>query len=311
VAEVTGAWPPPDSHVAESAYAHGLVDALVAEPDQAAWLAAAVGIAPGRGLALPADRPSRRSLGPPPADAAVVLRRARHPARPSGPEWAAWLTDTWVELRGADPSMRAGLALIGDQRIVVVAMDRHAFGDGAAKPGPAAFRLAQRAIGLADRLGLAVLTLIDTPGADPSPIAEADGVAGEIARTLLAMACLRGPSVALCVGEGGSGGAMALGHADRLLLLEGAVFTVIGPEAGAAILYRDAARAPELARALGITAADLLRHRVIDGVVPERPAEVRAAVSRALALARPGDRMTRPRRATAVALNSGDLARQP
>ena len=213
----------------------------------------------GRPLALPPGRPGGRGGPDEPggdqAGAYPLLLRARSAARPSGLEWAAWLTDDWVELRGADPSIRAALATIAGQRCAVIAMDRHAFGDATAKPGPDAYRLAQRAIRLADRLGLPVLTLIDTPGADPGPAAEASGLAGEIARTLLAMAELRGPSVALCVGEGGSGGAMALGHADRLLLLDGAVFSVIGPEAGAAIIYRDRARAPELTSALRMSAA--------------------------------------------------------
>jgi acyl-CoA carboxylase subunit beta len=212
------------------------------------------------------------------------------------------MTDSWVELRGRDASVRAALASIAGQRTVVIAMDRHAFGDAAAKQGPDAFRLAQRAIRLADRLGLPVLTLIDTPGADPSPGSEAAGLAGEIARTLLAMAELRGPSVALCVGEGGSGGAMALGHADVLLMLEGAVFSVIGPEAGAAVLYRDRARVPELARSFRLTSGDLLRLGITDAVVPETIAAVRQAVRRALGEARPGDRLRRLDDATAAAL---------
>jgi acetyl-CoA carboxylase carboxyl transferase subunit beta len=185
---------------------------------------------------------------------------------------------------------------------VVIAMDRHAFGDAAAKPGPDAFRLAQRAIRLADRLGLPVLTLIDTPGADPSPGSEAGGLAGEIARTLLAMAELRGPSVALCVGEGGSGGAMALAHADRLLTLDGAVFSVIGPEAGAAVLYRDRARAAELTRSFRLTSGDLLRLGIVDAVVPETVTAVRQAVIRTLGQARHGDRLRRPGHATAAVL---------
>jgi acetyl-CoA carboxylase carboxyl transferase subunit beta len=303
VAQVTGHWPSADSHTAESAYAHGLVDALVGERCQASWLAAAVGLTAAGPLILPADRPRPPSARAPlPADAYDILLRARDPARPSGLEWAAWLSDDWVELRGSDAAIRAALARVAGQRVVMVAMDRHASGDAAAKPSPNAFRLVQRAVRLADRLGLAVVTLIDTPGADPSPSAEAADVAGEIARALLAMAELRGPSVALCVGEGGSGGAMALGHADRLLVLAGAVFSVIGPEAGAAILYRDAARAPELTRALRMTAGDLLRQGVIDSVVAETVTDVREAVSRALDEARPGDRVARPQRATAAAL---------
>ena len=307
VAEVTGQWPSAGSHTAESAYAHGLVDALVGEHRQASWLAAAVGLTAAGPLVLPAGRPRQPATRAParaavPIDAYDMLLRARDPARPSGLEWAAWLTDDWVELRGSDASVRAALARLAGQRVVMVAMDRHAFGDAAAKPGPDAFRLAQRAVRLADRLGLAVVTLIDTPGADPSPAAEAAGVAGEIARALLSMAELRGPSVALCVGEGGSGGAMALGHADRLLILDGAVFSVIGPEAGAAILYRDGGRAPGLTRALRITAGDLLRQAVVDTVVAETVTDVRRAVARALDEARPGDRTARPRRATAAAL---------
>ena len=337
VAEVTGQWPPADSHTAESAYRHGLVDALVGPADQAGWLAAAVGVAAGRPLALPPGRPGRPAArggpgerggwdepgaggaprerggrdepGGDQAGAYPLLLRARSAARPSGLEWAAWLTTDWVELRGADRSIRAALATIAGQRCAVIAMDRHAFGDATAKPGPDAYRLAQRALRLADRLGLPVLALIDTPGADPSPAAEASGLAGEIARTLLAMAELRGPSVALCVGEGGSGGAMALGHADRLLLLDGAVFSVIGPEAGAAILYRDRVRAPELTSALRMTAPDLLRLGVIDAIVPETVTAVREAIASAFGYARPGDRLGRARRATATALRDGVVVR--
>jgi acetyl-CoA carboxylase alpha subunit/acetyl-CoA carboxylase beta subunit len=313
VAEVTGQWPPADSHTAEAAYRHGLVDALVGADGGQAWLAAAVGLAPGQPLAVPPGRPERpavpdESLAAPDgrpglgAGAYAVMLRARSPDRPSGLEWAAWLTSDWVELRGSDQSVRAALATMAGQRMVVIATDRHAFGDAAAKPGPGAFRLAQRALGLAGRLGLPVLTLIDTPGADPSPGAEAGGLAGEIARTLLAMAELRTASVALCVGEGGSGGAIALGHADRLLLLDGAVFSVIGPEAGAAVLYRDSSRASELASWLGVTARELLRLGIIDAAVPETLADVREAVARAFDQARPGDRLTRTCRATATAL---------
>jgi acyl-CoA carboxylase subunit beta len=303
VAEVTGQWPPADSHTAESAYGNGLVDALVSLDNQAAWLTAAVGLSPGEPLEIPPGRPGRAAARTADsADPYATLLGARDGERPSGLEWAAWLTDSWVELRGRDASIRAALASIGGQRSVVIAMDRHAFGDAAAKQGPDAFRLAQRAIRLADRLGLPVLTLIDTPGADPSPGSEAGGLAGEIARTLLAMAELRGPSVALCVGEGGSGGAMALAHADRLLMLDGAVFSVIGPEAGAAVLYRDRTRVAELTRSFRVTSGDLLRLGVVDVVVPENVADVRQAVARALGEACPGGRLRRPDRATAATL---------
>ena len=149
-----------------------------------------------------------------------------------------------------------------------------------------------------------MLTLVDTRGADPSPPSEAGGVAGEIARTLLALAELPTVSVCLVVGEGGSGGAVALAHTDRLLALDGAVFSVIGPEAGAAVLYRDAGRAPELTAALRMLPGDLLELGVADRVLAEDVAAVRDAVVDALATARPGERESRTARVTRDALTA-------
>ncbi|MFI1293310.1 carboxyl transferase domain-containing protein [Streptomyces sp. NPDC020792] len=302
VAEVTGEFPPPTSHTAESAYRHGLVDALIPESEGWAWLAAAIGARPGASLTLPSGRPRRPDLSPVPSDPYELLRRSRSKDRPSGLEWASWLTDSWVELRGADPAVRAGIATIGGSRVVVVAMDRYAETVRPGHPGPGAFRLAQRAVRLAGRLGLPVVTFVDTPGADPSPESEAAGLAGEIARTLLAMAELAPVSVSLCVGEGGSGGAIALAHTDRMLLLEGSVFSVIGPEAGATILYRDARRAPELTRALRMTPTELIRLGIVDSVVPESVPAVRTALLDALASAVPGDRDRRTDSVTVDAL---------
>jgi acetyl-CoA carboxylase carboxyl transferase subunit beta len=210
--------------------------------------------------------------------------------------------DSWVELAGADPAIRAGIATIEGERVVVVAMDRFAGVSPLHLPGPGAFRLAQRAVRLASRVGLPLVTFVDTPGADPAPASEAGGVAGEIARTLLAMAELTTVSVAVVVGEGGSGGAMALAHTDRILMLEGAVFSVIGPEAGAAILYRDASRAPQLTRSFRMTPADLLRLGVADEIVAEEASAVRTALQDALVTAAAGARDVRTEQVTAGAL---------
>jgi acetyl-CoA carboxylase carboxyl transferase subunit beta len=193
--------------------------------------------------------------------------------------------------------VRAGLATLEGRRLVVVVMDRFA---DEGRPRPAGFRLAQRAIALAGRLGLPLLTLVDTPGAHPGAGSEDDGVAGEIARTFAAMAELPTASVAVCVGEGGSGGALALAHSDRFLILEHAVFSVIAPEGAAAILERDAQKAPELAERLKLTSADLLELGIVDQVVPELDPEVLAkAVASALDLAEPGERTRRIDAATA------------
>jgi acyl-CoA carboxylase subunit beta len=315
VAAVSGQPPPADSHTAEAAYAAGLIDAVLSGPGEIpGWLAAALG-AGGPPLRLPAGRaqvgahlanvrPAAPSLPP----GSQALPAARAPDRPSGLEWAAALTLSWTDLHGSDPVIRAGLATIGGSRAVVVAMDRHARGDAAARPGPAGYRLAQRAIGLADQLGLPLLTLVDTPGAEPGPAAERDGIAGEIARTLGLMADLRSPSVSLCVGEACSGGAMALSHADRLFMLTGSVFPVISPESAAVILRRRGLAAPELADALGITAADLLRLGLADALLPgagDAVTRVRDAILDAFATARPGDRNRRIDRATRRALRVG------
>jgi acetyl-CoA carboxylase alpha subunit len=307
VAQVTGEWPPSTSHTAESAFRAGLVDALVPRPSQWAWVEEVLGLRRVP-LRLPDGRPQTPDPSVVPSDPWYVVTRARSPQRPSGLEWAAWLTDSWVELNGSDAAIRAGIATIEGSRVVVVAMDRHARGDAAARPTPAGYRLARRAVTLADRLGLPVVTLVDTPGAEPGPAAEAAGIAGEIAELLLVMAGCRTPTVALTVGEGGSGGAMAFAHADRLLSLSGAVFSVIGPEAGAAILYRDVTRAPELASQFRVTARDLWSLGVLDDVVDECTASVvdgvRRRIVRALANCRPGDRNRRIDAVTERALNT-------
>ncbi len=302
VRQVTGQAPPAWSHTAESAYEAGLVDALVERADQVAWVNAVLGSAdrPLTGADLgriPATGPAALPSSPQQA-----IRQARSRSRPSGLEWASSLSSSWVELKGQDPAIRAGLARILGKRLMVVAMDRYADGAGAARPGPAAYRLARRAIGLADRIGLPVLTLVDTPGAEPGPAAERDGIAAEIAATIQAMARLRMPSMCICVGEGGSGGAMALGHADRLFLLPSSVFSVISPEGAAAILYRDVSRADELAGPLRLTSAELIGLGIVDGVLPELAVDriscLQRAVTSAIGTALPGDRDRRMAKAT-------------
>jgi acetyl-CoA carboxylase carboxyl transferase subunit beta len=288
----TGSRLPEESHTAESALEQGLIDAVTA--DGGAWIEAALGLAD----APLAPRRFGGVFGNTTFDDSAWgdVQQARLPFRASGIDWAARLCSSWTELAGTDPVVRAGLATLEGGRIVVVAMDRHA-ADG--RPQPAGYRLAQRAIALAGRLSLPLLTLVDTPGADPSAYSEADGVAGEIARTFAAMAELPTTSVSVCVGEGGSGGALALAHSDRLLIQEHAVFSVIAPEGAAAILERDSTKAPELASRLKLTSSDLLALGIVDAVVPEPdPAAFRIAVVTALNEGKPGDRNRRIDRAT-------------
>ncbi len=185
----------------------------------------------------------------------------------------------------------------------MLAFDRH---HGNGRPTPAGFRQAQRAIALAGRLGLPIVTLIDTPGAEPGADAELDGASRAIAETFLAMAEAPVPTVGVCVGEGGSGGALAFGVTDRLLVQEHAVFSVIGPEGAAAILHRDPGRAAEVAEHLGLTSGSLRDAGIVDAVVPDDVAATAAAIVEALGDARQGQRLERFDAATAPWLRTNE-----
>jgi acetyl-CoA carboxylase carboxyl transferase subunit beta len=287
VAESTlGVTLPPGSHTAESLYDHGLLDDLVDPGEEAAWVDAALG---RRDAPLP-TRPLPAWTDPGLDGAWGEVVRARAVGRPTGIDRAARLCGSWTELRGADPVVRAALATVGGRRVVVIATDRYA---GAGRPGPDAYRLAVRAVELAGRLGLPLVTIVDTPGADPSPEAEAHGIGAAIAETFAALASAPVPIVSVCVGEGGSGGALALSVADRLLIQEHAVFSVIGPEGAAEILERDASQAPVLADRLRLTSTDLLDLGIVDEVIADGQDALDAAVTRALDVAEPGDRIRR------------------
>ncbi len=189
---------PPGSHTAEAAYEEGLVDQLLPPAKAAEWVEVALGL---RDRPLP-TRPLPAWADPDVGGAWGEVLRARAVGRPTGIDRVARLCSSWLEVRSADPVVRAGLATVAGRRCVVVATDRY---HGAGRPTPTGFRLAQRAVCLAGRLGLPVVTLVDTPGADPSPESEADGLAYEIAQTLRAFAECPTAIVSVCVGEGGSG----------------------------------------------------------------------------------------------------------
>ncbi len=302
VEQVTGVPLDGTSHSAETAAEHHLVDA-VRDPDGCmAWIEAALGLVDQPLRALRPPTPIRAAaLDPDASPAWREVSAARRMGRPSGIHVAEAATTSWVELgEGTDPCLRTALATIDGTRVVAVAFDRYA---GRGQPGPAGFRLAQRGIELAGRLGIPVCTFVDTPGADPSPLAENGGIAGEIARTHAAMAVVPVPTVSICVGEGGSGGALALAWADRLLIQAHAIFSVIGPEGAAVILERDGSRAPEVAESLRLTSADLIELGVVDQVVADDLAGAVSAVHEALAAAQAdpdSGGVARRRRADAV-----------
>lgn len=296
VVDTTGETVAGRSHSAETAHAAGLVDAVVPADELDAWVEAALALA---ATPLPA-RP--RGVVPPEITAPGAwgeVLTARRADRPTGIDVAAALCTSWTDLAAPDPTVRTGLATVAGRRVVVVASDRHA---GTGRPTPAGFRQAQRAVTLAGRLGLPLVSLVDTPGADPGPASENDGLAAAIAATFAALDAAPVPTVGVCVGEGGSGGALALTWTDVLLIQEHAVFSVIAPEGAAVILERDAAKAPEVAEQLGLTSERLLALGVVDAVVPDTVDGTVAAIRSALAGAVVGGRRTRPDAVSAGAL---------
>lgn len=206
---------------------------------------------------------------------------ARHPQRPHTADYVKQIFDDFFELRGDrrygdDRSIMAGLAGLDGRTVMLIGHEKgrdtkerqeRNFGS----PHPEGYRKALRLMQQAERLRMPVVTLIDTAGAFPGLEDEERGQAQAIAENLFVMARLRTPIVCVVIGEGGSGGALAIGVGDRLLMLQNAFYTVASPEAAASILWRDANHAPDAAAAMKIGAPDLLELGLIDGIIAEPP----------------------------------------
>ena len=210
---------------------------------------------------------------------AQKIQVARHPQRPSTLDYIQMFCDDWVELHGDrngtdDQALIGGLARIGDKSVLIIGQQKGrdtkenvARNFGMAKPG--GYRKALRLMDHADRFHLPIISFIDTPGAYAGLIAEEQGQGEAIAVNLREMFRLKVPIIATVIGEGGSGGALGIGVADRLLMFEHSVYTVASPEACASILWRDAGKAPEAASALKITGPDLMKLGIVDEVLKE------------------------------------------
>jgi acetyl-CoA carboxylase carboxyl transferase subunit alpha len=208
-----------------------------------------------------------------------IVQLARHAQRPHTLDYIRALCEDFVELRGDrrfgdDRALLGGVGRFNGQTVVVLGHQKgsntkeniaHNFGS----PRPEGYRKALRLMQHAEKFGFPVLAFIDTPGADPSMGSEERGIGEAIAENLVVMAELTVPVISTVIGEGGSGGALAIGVADRLLMLQYAIYSVASPEASAAILWRDASKAPDAAKAMKITAQDLYQLGIIDEIVPE------------------------------------------
>lgn len=207
------------------------------------------------------------------------VQLARHPKRPHSRDYIQSLITGFEELHGDrffgdDQSIIGGMGFFDGQPVMIVAQQKgrdtkekllRNFG----MPKPEGYRKALRLMQLAAKFRRPIITLIDTPGAYPGIDAEERGQAEAIAYNLREMSRLASPIIAAIIGEGGSGGALGLGVANRVYMLENAYYSVISPESCAAIIYRDSGKAPEAAAALRMTAADLLEMNLIDGIIPE------------------------------------------
>jgi acetyl-CoA carboxylase carboxyl transferase subunit alpha len=206
---------------------------------------------------------------------------ARHNRRPTTLDYLGSIFTDFIELHGDrlfrdDPAIVGGWARLAGQSVMVIGHQkgrdtreniRRTFG----MAHPEGYRKSLRLMRLAARFGAPVITLIDTPGAYPGLGAEERGQAEALATSILEMASLQAPTVAVVIGEGGSGGALALGVADRVLMFENSVYSVITPEGCAAILWKDATQRERAAEAIKLTAKDLLNFKVIDEIIPEPP----------------------------------------
>ncbi|MCW1841205.1 acetyl-CoA carboxylase carboxyltransferase subunit alpha [Prosthecomicrobium hirschii] len=204
---------------------------------------------------------------------------ARHPDRPHFVDYVARLIEDFTPLSGdrkfaEDAAILGGFGRFRGQSVAVIGHEkgsdtasriRHNFG----MARPEGYRKAVRLMELADRFDVPVISLVDTAGAYPGIGAEERGQAEAIARSTEACLNIGVPNVALIIGEGGSGGAIAIATANRVLMLEHAIYSVISPEGAASILWRDPARAQDAATNMKITAQDLIRFKVVDGVIPE------------------------------------------
>jgi acyl-CoA carboxylase subunit beta len=286
IEQTTGESLPEGFQTAEFLLAHGLIDDVVQRAALRPALGQLLQLQHPREEAAAAEPGAGRLLLDPEAlprkDPWTAVQLARHPDRPTTLDYASHLLDGFHELHG-DRMAEDCAAVVGGpgrlNRRPVMLVGHQKGGSELAErqhrkfgmPSPGGYRKAARLMRIAAKLGLPVVTLIDTPGAHPGPDAERTGQAVAIAQNLRLMARLPVPIVAVITGEGGSGGALALAVADRVLICVNGIYSVISPEGCAAILWKDSEAAPSAAAALRVDARELLSLGIVDGVVPEPP----------------------------------------
>ncbi len=269
---------PEDSHTAESHLHNGMLDNVVDREELRPAIASLLRrLVPARTrlrLLVPRER-SRRPHGK--LDAWAAVQRTRHPGRPTARDYIDRVFGDFVEFHGDrlaadDPAIICGVGDLYGASVMVVAQQRTVTEDGESQPpyiGPEGFRKAQRAMNMAAKFRIPVITLIDCAGPALTLEAEEKGLGNALASTIATMSNLPVPIVAVILGEGGRESALAFSIADQILMLEGAIYTPASPESAASMLYRDDSRAADVAYSLRLTANDVKELKIIDAVVPE------------------------------------------
>lgn len=268
--EAAGEDLPEGAHTAEDHLSHGLIDAVVPRPQLRATLALLLDLIASDLQTGPAVHPASGEAQHTPIDAWSQVQISRHQNRPAAVELARLMTSAFFELHGDrsgedDPGITVGPALLGAEPVMLVVQSRRA-GDREGLIGPAGFRKARRALLLADKFGIPVVTLVDTMIADPAIRSERAGLGEAVASCMATMLDVRVPTVAAITGEASSEGALSLTVADRVLMLDNAVYEVMRPEQAARLLAREI---DEVAERLRLTSHDCLRLGIADSTVTE------------------------------------------
>ncbi len=281
IQEVSGDPLPRGSHTSESHLHHGMLDAVVDRTRVRDTLAILLDLLGPQYRLTPRRRLQKQQLEVQRHESQAwdSVKLARHESRPTATDYINRILNNFVELHGDrcygdDPSIVCGFGQLGGQTVMVIGQERGRGKDSEFRTGmvtPEGLRKAQRAFHLAAKFDIPLITLIDTPGSYPGLDAEERGLGNALATTMSLMARNSVPSIAVIIGEGGSEGALALAVADRVVMLENAIFSVISPEDAADIIYQDEAKADKAAELLKLTSQDCKELGIVDLVIPEPP----------------------------------------
>jgi acetyl-CoA carboxylase carboxyl transferase subunit beta len=268
---------PDNANTSETHLLNGLIDGVVKRSKLRTLLSVVLDHLGPQYQLTPSDRSAGRVIEPQQAEAWNTVQLARHESRPTSTDYISRIFSNFVELRGDrshgdDSAIICGFGQLAAQTVVVIGQRSGKTCEGdSGGIRPEGFRKASRAVALAQKFNLPLITLIDTVGADVSLWSEEHGLGDALARLMADMGTVETPSISVVIGEGGSEGALSLGVADRVLMMENAIYTVISPEGAAELMFQDKTRVEEAAESLKLTAQDCRDYGIIDRIIQEPP----------------------------------------